>query len=277
MWTSRREFGDLLRSAGGVLLAAGAVVLVARKPGGHEWAWIGASSQSLPVAGAFAAAGLMAGYGASRARVPYGTLLAALASLVAWLTIWSKILHPTADTLRVLLIAGGALLLLSSVVLRRAEAIGARSSPLSAARHWLQQGAGCSRWLPSDGVQRLREHHRRWRCIVLKLSVDREPPDFPFGAPPGIWWAASSHEWDSAFRLGPIPARRLCAAAVGRFAHAKSWPRLRRRNRHSGLPPERGHTADADREWSEPEHDDRRLAAGPARAWRGGTARLRAI
>ncbi|HEV7162675.1 MAG TPA: hypothetical protein VGN25_05425 [Solirubrobacteraceae bacterium] len=180
MSASRREFGDLLRSGGGVLLAAGAVALLARKPGGHEWshlgrllivfspaaalyimaitdvqggerdtdepwrsvllvtavllgltamfvllAWIGVGSQSFPRAGAFAAAGLLAGYGAHRAHVPFGALLAALASLVAWLTIWSKVLHPSADTLRILLIAGGALLLLGSVALRRAEAIGA--------------------------------------------------------------------------------------------------------------------------------------------------------
>jgi hypothetical protein len=47
MQLSKRDIPDLLRSVGGVLFAAGAVVLLARKSGHHEW---GAFSQLLVVA-----------------------------------------------------------------------------------------------------------------------------------------------------------------------------------------------------------------------------------
>jgi hypothetical protein len=173
---------DLLRSVGGVLLAVGAVVLLIRKSGDHEWSdlarlvvvlvptvglyalalgapgrprsrttrpsqsvlmvaailiaplalfelleWAGASTRHLLYnAGVFAVTGLLAGYGARRARVPYAALLAGLALLVAWLLLWGKILdHPSADTYRWLLVAGAASLLLASGGLALANAIGA--------------------------------------------------------------------------------------------------------------------------------------------------------
>lgn len=90
-------------------------------------AWAGASTKHLLYnAGVFAVTGLLAGYGARRARAPYAALLAGLALLVAWLLVWGQILnHPSADTYRWLLVAGAALLLVASAVLARASAIGA--------------------------------------------------------------------------------------------------------------------------------------------------------
>jgi hypothetical protein len=184
VWTMRRPGGataDLLRGAGGVLLAVGAVVLLIRKSGDHEWGdfarlvvvlvptvllyalalgapgprshttrpsqsvlmvaailiaplalfefleWTGASTRHLLYnAGVFALTGLLAGYGARRARAPYAALLAGLALLVAWLLVWGKILdHPSADTYRWLLVVGAALLLLASAGLALGNAIGA--------------------------------------------------------------------------------------------------------------------------------------------------------
>jgi hypothetical protein len=88
--------------------------------------WIGASTRHLLYdAGVFALTGLLAGYAARRARVPYAALLGALALLVAWLFVWGKLLdHPSANTYRWLLVAGAALLLLASARLVRAGAIG---------------------------------------------------------------------------------------------------------------------------------------------------------
>lgn len=183
MGLSRRDATDLLRSAGGLLFAVGAVVLLSRKPGHHEWSsfgrllivlvpavvlyvlalgvlerprdegdaqpwqsvlmvaaillapvalfeflnWIGANtSHVLYDAGVFALTALLAGYGARRARAPYAVLFAALALLVTWLLVWSKILgHPSADAYRWLLVAAGVLLLLVAVRLARAHTIGA--------------------------------------------------------------------------------------------------------------------------------------------------------
>jgi hypothetical protein len=183
MQLSRRDATDLLRSAGGLLFAVGAVVLLSRKPGHHEWSsfgrlvivlvpavvlyvlalgvlerprdeggaqrwqsvlmvaaillapvalfefleWIGANTSHVRYdAGVFALTALLAGYGARRARAPYAVLFAALASLVTWLLVWSKILgHPSADAYRWLLVAAGVLLLLVAVRLARARAIGA--------------------------------------------------------------------------------------------------------------------------------------------------------
>jgi hypothetical protein len=182
MRSGSRDTTDLLRGAGGVLLAAGCVALFARKAGGqHPWsgfallllvlipavvlytlALTGANrglggggeswrsvlmvvaillgpvvlAQTLEVLGAdtntalydaaiFALTALIAAYGASRARVPYAVLLAALSLLVAWLIVWGQILnHPSADTFRILLIAGAALLFVAATALERAKGIG---------------------------------------------------------------------------------------------------------------------------------------------------------
>ncbi len=180
MQLSRRDIPDLLRSAGGVLLAAGAVILFARKSGHDGWSdfglllvllvpvvalylialeapkpppgensspWqsvlivtslllapvalfqflhlVGASTHHVLFdAGVFAVSGLLAGYAARSARVPYAALLAALAFLVTWLLVWSKILHhPSTDTVRWLLVAAG-LLFLTWAWRARAGAIG---------------------------------------------------------------------------------------------------------------------------------------------------------
>jgi hypothetical protein len=74
----------------------------------------------------FALTGLLAASAARRARVTYSGLLAALALLVAWLLVWSKILnHPSANTFRWLLVASAVLLLLVAARLMRASAIAA--------------------------------------------------------------------------------------------------------------------------------------------------------
>jgi hypothetical protein len=176
---SRRDLSDLLRSVGGLVFAAGAVVLLIRKSGDQGWSdfarllvvllptvvlyrlaleapreerarpwqsvlmvtaillipvalfeflhWVGASTRQLLFdALVFALTGLLAGYAARRARVAYSGLLAALALLVAWLLVWSKILnHPSANTFRWLLVASALLLLLVAARLMRAGAIAA--------------------------------------------------------------------------------------------------------------------------------------------------------
>jgi hypothetical protein len=178
---SNRDIPDLLRSAGGLLLATGAAVLLVRKSSHHGWSdfalllvvllpavvlyalalggaehgpaesaqpsrsvllvsaillgpvvfyeflhWAGASTHHpLYSAGVFTLTGLLAAYGARRARVPYAALLAGLALLVAWLIVWGRILnHPSAGTYRWLLVAGAVLLFLVAAVLARSGAIG---------------------------------------------------------------------------------------------------------------------------------------------------------
>src|SRR2546421_164854 len=92
MRRSRGEASDLLRSVGGLLVAAGAVVLLIRKSGHHGWS--------------------------DFARL--------LVLLVAWLVVAGKILNrPSADTYRWLLVIGAALLLLASARVARAGSIGA--------------------------------------------------------------------------------------------------------------------------------------------------------
>jgi hypothetical protein len=83
------------------------------------------SADTLYTAWILALTSLTAVCGAWLARVPYAVLLAGLTMLVAWLIVWGKILdHPSADTFRVVLIVGGALLFLAAAQLRRAKAIG---------------------------------------------------------------------------------------------------------------------------------------------------------
>ncbi len=89
--------------------------------------WVGArTGHVLYVAAVFAVTGLIAAHAAWRTRVSYAALLAALALLVSWLLVWGKILdHPSADTYRWLLLAGGLVLMLAAAGLGRAGAIGA--------------------------------------------------------------------------------------------------------------------------------------------------------
>jgi hypothetical protein len=178
---SKRDTVDVLRSAGGLLFAIGAVLLLSRKPGHREWShlgrflivfipavglyvlalgkrsqgrdarpwqsvlavtaillipvallefldWVGANTaDALYGAGVFAITGLLAGYAARRARASYSALLAGLSALVGWLLVWEKLLdHPSVNTYRWLLVAGGVLLLAAAGGLARAGEVGAR-------------------------------------------------------------------------------------------------------------------------------------------------------
>jgi len=90
--------------------------------------WIGADTKHLLYdAAVLVLTAAIAWFGAQRARSPYAILLAALALLVAWLLVWIKILdHPSGDTVRWVIVAGGALLLVAARGLGGAGALGAR-------------------------------------------------------------------------------------------------------------------------------------------------------
>ena len=78
-----------------------------------HWLGVGTNKWSVQVAVAVATA-LLAFAGARRARAPYAVLIAGLALLVAWLIVWSKIVHhPSIGDYRWFL-AGGAVLLLAA-------------------------------------------------------------------------------------------------------------------------------------------------------------------
>ena len=162
---------DWLRLAGGLLFAAGAVVLLARK--GGSWSslavlvtllvptvvllgigflapvdppvpwrpvylitgillvpptllvfidWIGGTpGTALNVGWVFAATAAVATYAALRHATPYTTLLAALALIVSWVSVWEKILgSPSFNTFRWLLFAIGGIYVLLAY-LRRAD------------------------------------------------------------------------------------------------------------------------------------------------------------
>ncbi len=81
---------------------------------------------ALEVAAVFVVTAMLAAYGASRGRVRYAVLLAGLASLVTWVIVWVRVLHPGTDMLRVVFIAGAALLFGAAIALWRREAIGSR-------------------------------------------------------------------------------------------------------------------------------------------------------
>jgi hypothetical protein len=89
--------------------------------------WLGASTgNSLEDAGVLAITAMLAAYAAQRARVSYAVLLAGLATLAAWSSVWSQILkHESTDTSRWLLVAAAILLLAAAGWLRRGDAIGA--------------------------------------------------------------------------------------------------------------------------------------------------------
>jgi hypothetical protein len=176
--TRRPYLVDLVRSAGGLLLALGAILLLTRKsssdfartlvvgvpaillymmsvlvpPPGEEngrrpWRallaitsillapvamlellhWLGADAGAdLWLAAVFALTALLAVHGLSRTKAPYLALLGALSSLVAWLSLWDKLVNPSAGTTRWLLIAAAGLLFVAAAVLTRRGAPGAR-------------------------------------------------------------------------------------------------------------------------------------------------------
>jgi hypothetical protein len=269
MRSGSRDTTDLLRGAGGVLLAAGCVALFARKAGGqHPWsgfallllvlipavvlytlALTGANrglggggeswrsvlmvvaillgpvvlAQTLEVLGAdtntalydaaiFALTALIAAYGASRARVPYAVLLAALSLLVAWLIVWGQILnHPSADTFRILLIAGAALLFVAATALERAK-----GDRLERGCHRRGRGGcSCGRGWGVCGHNRGHNaalHRHPHQCAHERAAFIRLP----------------SSEWFAELRLGSLPPRALVGAHTGRLTGTLPRPRLRR-------------------------------------------------
>lgn len=178
MATRRPYLVDLVRSAGGLLLALGAILLLTRKsssdfartlvvgvpaivlymmsvlapPPGEEsgrrpWRallaitsillapvamlellhWLGADTGAdLWLAAVFALTALLAIHAVRRTSAPYLALLAALSSLVTWLSLWDKLVNPSAGTTRWLLIAAAGLLFVAAAVLIRRGAPAAR-------------------------------------------------------------------------------------------------------------------------------------------------------
>jgi hypothetical protein len=81
--------------------------------------WIGAHGALVTVA-VFVLTAITAGYAATRAGVRYAALLGTLSLFVAWLALWEKILsHPSATTLRWLLLIVGVIFVAAAVVLDR--------------------------------------------------------------------------------------------------------------------------------------------------------------
>ncbi len=74
--------------------------------------WAGAGTRHLLYdAGVLAATAAIAIVGSRRAGSRYAMLLAGVALLGAWMLVWAKIIHdPSGDTVRWLLLAGGAVL-----------------------------------------------------------------------------------------------------------------------------------------------------------------------
>jgi hypothetical protein len=104
--------------------------------------WVGAhANHPLYLAGVFTITCLLAAYATRHARIRYAALLAGLSSLIAWFYVWEKLLHnPSANTVRWLLVAAGALLLIVAARLARARAIGA--SEIATAGGIAAMGAG---------------------------------------------------------------------------------------------------------------------------------------
>jgi hypothetical protein len=103
-----------------ILLGTGSMFAFLNLVGAH-------TSDTLYEAGGFAFGALLAAYTASRLRVAYAALLAALAALVTWQVLWDQIVpHASAGTTRWLLLAGAVLLLAFAAWLARVGAIGSR-------------------------------------------------------------------------------------------------------------------------------------------------------
>jgi hypothetical protein len=81
--------------------------------------WAGASTNHLLYdAGVLIVTGALAIAGARRVRAGYAVLPGGLALLGAWILIWAKIIHdPSAETVRWLLLCGGALLLVGAAAI----------------------------------------------------------------------------------------------------------------------------------------------------------------
>jgi hypothetical protein len=89
--------------------------------------WLGADAGAdLWLAAVFAVTALLAVHAVRRTNAPYLALLAALSSLAAWLSLWDKLVNPSAGATRWLLIAAAVLLFVAAVVLTRRGAPGGR-------------------------------------------------------------------------------------------------------------------------------------------------------
>ena len=88
--------------------------------------WVGASTHHLLYdAAVLVVTAAIAVAGARRAGTPYAIFLAGVALLGAWMLVWLKIIsNPSGDTVRWLLLAGGAVLLLSAGTLALLDAAG---------------------------------------------------------------------------------------------------------------------------------------------------------
>lgn len=81
--------------------------------------WIGAHGALVTVA-VFVLTAISAGYAATRAGVRYAAFLCTLSLFIAWLALWEKILsHPSATTVRWLLLIVGVIFAAAAVVLDR--------------------------------------------------------------------------------------------------------------------------------------------------------------
>jgi len=88
--------------------------------------WLGVDTRKWSVQAAIAVAtALLAFVGARRARAPYAVLIAGLALLIAWLIVWSKIVHhPSAGDYRWFLASGAVLLFLAAAGLAATGSLG---------------------------------------------------------------------------------------------------------------------------------------------------------
>jgi hypothetical protein len=91
--------------------------------------WLGASTGATLVdAAVLAVTALLALAGATRTRAPFAVLLGGVALLSAWLLVWAKVVggHPSASTVRWLLLSGGAVLMVAGFVLAWDDRRGSR-------------------------------------------------------------------------------------------------------------------------------------------------------
>jgi hypothetical protein len=88
--------------------------------------WLSVDTNKWSVQAAVAVATALAAlYGARRARAPYAVLIAGLALLVAWLIVWSKIVHhPSTGDYRWFLLAGAVVLFAAAAGLAASGSLG---------------------------------------------------------------------------------------------------------------------------------------------------------
>jgi hypothetical protein len=122
---ARRAAHDQAESWRGVLLAV--AVLLSLVALFQLLDWVGADTRHLLYdAAVLAVTAVIALVGARRVRAPFVMLLASFALLGAWMVVWIKIFpDPSANTVRWLLLGGGAALLLGSTLGDLAGATGA--------------------------------------------------------------------------------------------------------------------------------------------------------